>query len=58
MAWCKERSEFAPEIQLWLSIKTNGDKKMISPHGSKELKVLLLEDREKEAELKRAEALP
>jgi sulfate adenylyltransferase len=38
--------------------KTNGDKKMISPHGSKELKVLLLEGREKEEELKRAETLP
>jgi len=31
---------------------------MISPHGSKELKVLLLEGREKEEELKRAETLP
>ena len=31
---------------------------MISPHGSKELKVLLLEGPEKEAELKRAETLP
>jgi sulfate adenylyltransferase len=31
---------------------------MISPHGSKTLKVLLLEGREKEEELKRAETLP
>ena len=31
---------------------------MISPHGSKELKVLLLEGGEKEEELKRAETLP
>jgi sulfate adenylyltransferase len=31
---------------------------MISPHGSKELKVLLLEGREKEEELKKAETLP
>ncbi len=31
---------------------------MISPHGSKELKVLLLEGREKQEELKRAETLP
>jgi sulfate adenylyltransferase len=31
---------------------------MISPHGSKELKILLLEGREKEEELKRADSLP
>ena len=31
---------------------------LISPHGSDELKILLLEGKEKEAELKRAETLP
>lgn len=31
---------------------------LISPHGSKELKILLLSGKEKEAELKRAEKLP
>ncbi|MDD3731608.1 MAG: sulfate adenylyltransferase [candidate division Zixibacteria bacterium] len=32
--------------------------KLISPHGSAELKVLLLEGKEREAELKRAQGLP
>jgi len=35
-----------------------GESKLISPHGSETLKVLLLEGREKEEELKRAESLP
>ena len=35
-----------------------GKSNLISPHGSDELKVLLLEGKEREAELKRAESLP
>lgn len=35
-----------------------GKSKLISPHGSDELKILLLSGKEKEAELKRAEKLP
>ena len=32
--------------------------KLISPHGSDELKILLLEGKEREEELKKAETLP
>jgi sulfate adenylyltransferase len=35
-----------------------GKSNLISPHGSAELKVLLLEGKERDAELKRAESLP
>jgi len=35
-----------------------GQSKLINPHGAEELKILLLEGREKEEELKRAEGLP
>ncbi|MEJ2719843.1 MAG: sulfate adenylyltransferase [bacterium] len=35
-----------------------GKSKLISPHGSDTLKILLLEGKEREAELKRAETLP
>jgi sulfate adenylyltransferase len=35
-----------------------GEAKLISPHGSDTLKILLLEGKEREAELKRAETLP
>jgi sulfate adenylyltransferase len=35
-----------------------GESRLISPHGSEELRILLLEGREKEQELKRAAGLP
>ena len=35
-----------------------GDSKLIKPHGADELKILLLDGKEKEAELKKAETLP
>ena len=35
-----------------------GDSKLIKPHGADELKILLLEGKAKEEELKKAETLP
>ena len=46
----RDRQEQGPQ-NSWVN-------KLISPHGSKELKVLLLEGKEKQEELKRAETLP